>query len=68
MPFGLTRAPRTFQKAIDNLFSNVIFVKVYLDDIIVHSYDLETHLENITAVLDRLNKNKIKINTENVNS
>ncbi|KAG0420343.1 Retrovirus-related Pol polyprotein from transposon 17.6 [Dictyocoela roeselum] len=40
MPFGLTDAPRTFQYAMTKIFSDLEFVKIYLDDILVHSKTL----------------------------
>ncbi|KAG0441749.1 Transposon Ty3-G Gag-Pol polyprotein [Dictyocoela muelleri] len=64
MLFGLTGALKTFQEAMDALFSEFTFVKVYLDDIIIYSNDVETHLENLTTVLKKLNDNNIKINTD----
>ncbi|KAG0425058.1 Retrovirus-related Pol polyprotein from transposon, partial [Dictyocoela muelleri] len=62
MPFKLTNAPKTFQKVMDNLFSHLEFVKVYLDDIIVHSKTLEIHEKHFEEVLNIINNNNIKIN------
>ncbi|MGL4501242.1 MAG: reverse transcriptase family protein, partial [Planktothrix sp.] len=39
MPFGLANAPRPFQKAMIRLLGDLEFVKVFLDDILVHSPD-----------------------------
>ncbi|KAG0442136.1 Transposon Tf2-9 polyprotein [Dictyocoela muelleri] len=62
MPFGLTNAPKTFQRAMDNLFSQFPFVKVYLDDIIIHSTDEELHKSHLETILNIINQNNIKIN------
>ncbi|KAG0435916.1 Transposon Ty3-I Gag-Pol polyprotein [Dictyocoela muelleri] len=62
MPFGLTNAPKTFQKAMDEIFSEFSFVKVYLDDIIIHSADNRAHEKHLETVLSTINKNNIKIN------
>ncbi|KAG0420402.1 Retrovirus-related Pol polyprotein from transposon opus [Dictyocoela roeselum] len=62
MPFGLTNAPKTFQRAMDKLFSEFKFVKVYLDDIIVHSRDEEEHKAHLEKILNIINQNNIKIN------
>lgn len=64
MLLGLTGAPKTFQKAMDNLFSKLPIVKVDLDYIIIFSSDFETHLEDIAVVLGKLDKKNIKINSE----
>ena len=48
LPFGLTNAPYTFQKAITHRFRNHNFLKFYLDDIIIFFKDEETHFKHIT--------------------
>ncbi|KAG0435946.1 Transposon Tf2-9 polyprotein [Dictyocoela muelleri] len=62
MPFGLTNAPKTFQKAMDEIFNVFAFVKVYLDDIIIHSTDFKSHEKHLETVISVINKNNIKIN------
>ncbi|KAG0439135.1 Transposon Tf2-9 polyprotein, partial [Dictyocoela muelleri] len=62
MPFGLTNAPKTFQKAMDRFFGHLDFVKVYLDDIIIHSSTTEAHENHLITVMSILNENNIKIN------
>lgn len=37
LPFGLKNAPTDFQRVMDYLFSDLEFVKYYIDDIIVYS-------------------------------
>ncbi|ORD98872.1 YI31B [Hepatospora eriocheir] len=37
MPFGLTNAPRTFQQSMNNIFRDLDFMRVYLDDILICS-------------------------------
>ncbi|GBG82836.1 hypothetical protein CBR_g36366 [Chara braunii] len=46
MPFGLTNAPATFQRAMNDIFR----------DILVYSRTLEEHLRHLCDVLDRLHK------------
>ncbi|GBG69137.1 hypothetical protein CBR_g3836 [Chara braunii] len=56
MPFGLTNAPATFQRAMNDIFRDILeqYVLVYLGDILVYSRTLEEHLRHLRAVLDRL--------------
>ena len=46
MPIGLTIAPSTFQKVMQNVLGDLTmkFVKVYLDDIIIHSPEVCSHV------------------------
>ncbi|GBG70260.1 hypothetical protein CBR_g6389 [Chara braunii] len=56
MSFGLTNAPATFQRAMNDIFRDILeqYVLVYLDDILVYSRTLEEHLRYLCDFLDRL--------------
>ncbi len=40
------------------------FVKIYLDDITIHSITFELHIDHFTTVLDRLKKANLKLNSD----
>ncbi|GBG72541.1 hypothetical protein CBR_g12112 [Chara braunii] len=58
MPFGLTNAPATFQRAMNDIFRDILeqYVLVYLVDILVYSRTLEEHLKHLRDVLDCLRR------------
>lgn len=63
MPMGLSNSPATFQRAMNNILSDLIneACLVYLDDIIIFSTSLQEHLTNIKKVFDRLRQCNLKI-------
>lgn len=63
MPLGLTRAPRTFQAAMDQLFSDYQYcVTVYLDGITVYSTTFEQQLLDLKKVLNKIQGANLSIN------
>ena len=54
LPFGLKNAPSHFSKIMFQALGDLNFVKIYLDDITIHSLDFESHLSHIQQVLTRL--------------
>ncbi|GBG62830.1 hypothetical protein CBR_g32412 [Chara braunii] len=66
MLFGLTNAPATFQRCMNDLFRPWLdrFVVVYLDDILVFSRTLEEHQGNLRQVLEKLREANFKINAK----
>ncbi|KAF9761100.1 Retrovirus-related Pol polyprotein from transposon [Nosema granulosis] len=64
MPFGLCNAPATFQRAMDYVLREErgMFVIPYLDDIIIYSKDLETHVIHVRQVLHKLREAGIILN------
>jgi len=66
MPFGLHSAPATFQRLLDTVLGPELEpnVFVYLDDIIIISPDLESHLQHLREVFNRLRQVNLRINPE----
>jgi len=58
MPFGLTNTLASFQRFMNDLFSDLldVCIVVYLDDILIYSDDIMQHWEHIKEVLKRLRK------------
>ena len=56
MPFGLCNAPATFQRLMERCMGelNLKECLIYLDDIIIYSPDIDSHLERLDAVFKRL--------------
>ena len=57
LPFGVHGAPATFQRLMDRVLRpHRAYAAAYIDDIVVHSTDWESHLEKLTAVLRALRR------------
>ena len=61
LPFGLCNAGATFQRAMVNLFTDLKFASVYIDDISVASYTFQEHLTDLDKSLTRLTTAGLKI-------
>ena len=58
MPFGLSGAPATFQRFINDTLRGYLdkFYSAYLDDIIIYSKTREEHVKHLRLVLEQLRK------------
>ena len=63
MPFGPTNAPATFQRAMNEMFGNLIGngVFVYIDDVTIYSNSFEEHLHLLGEVFKRLRHFQFKM-------
>jgi ribonuclease HI len=64
MPFGLSNAGATFQRAMDYAFRGLIgkIIEIYQDDLTVFSKDGKTHIDHLRQVLDRCREFGISLN------
>ena len=65
VPFGLTNAPATFQRAMDHVLGDMRgrCAWVHMDDIIVYSPTFEQHLEDLQTLFNRLRKMNLFLKT-----
>ena len=61
MPFGLCNAPPTFQRAMHEVFKDMIgkCLMVYLDDVTIYTETFEEHVRTVEEVLGRLRMNRL---------
>ena len=52
---------------MQNILSDLPFIRVYIDDITIASKDENEHLEHINILLNRLNELNLKINPDKCN-
>ena len=46
-PFGLAQAPAYFQRLVNEVLRGLPFAFGYLDDILIFSPDMDTHLKHV---------------------
>ena len=54
LPFGVSTVPAIFQRLVDSLLQGIPNVGAYLDDILITGRNDEEHLQNLEAVLMKL--------------
>jgi hypothetical protein len=64
MPFGLKNATSTFTRTMSEVFKDLgdKFLKVFVDDLNIHSESWEDHLRHLGAVLSKLREVNLKLN------
>jgi hypothetical protein len=61
IPFGLSNAPATFMRVMNECLLPYIdeFVLLYLDDILVYSRSFDEHIKHLRLVLEKLRLHKL---------
>lgn len=65
--WGIRHLSHHVQSIMRAMFTDMPFVTVYIDDLIVHSSNPETHADHLAAVIQRLTKYNLIINVEKTN-
>ena len=66
-PFGLMQAPTYFQRLINKVLAGLDFAFGYLDNILIYSPDVPTHLVHMKQLFQRLREADLKLNREKCN-
>ena len=66
-PFGLAQASAYFQRLINEILALFDFVFGYLDDILIYSPGIVTHLKHMEMVFQRLRETQLKLKTDKCN-
>ena len=66
-PFGLAQAPAYFQRLVNEVLSGFTFVFRYLDDILVFSPDMTSHLQHLRLLFERLRTADLKLKESKCN-
>lgn len=64
LPFGISSAPGYFQEVMEQLTADLRGVAVYLDDILVSGSNKKEHLENLSALFQRLHTKGLRCRKE----
>lgn len=60
--FGMRNAPATFQRLVNIVLSGLSGCEAYLDDLVVYSDSLQSHVQQIRKVFERLCKANLTLN------
>ena len=60
-PFGLAQAPAYFHRLINEVLAPFDFAFGYLDDILIYSPDVATHLKHLEQIFERLREVDLKL-------
>ena len=60
-PFGLAQSPAYFQRLVNEVQLGLTFAFGYLDDILVYSPTMDTHLEHLRSLFIKLREADLKL-------
>ena len=61
MPFGVCNGPSSFQRLMETVLRGMDTAKVFIDDILVFSPDIESHVNHLKEVFQRLRESKLTL-------
>ena len=63
VPFGLCNAPSHFQRVMETILHDLlgVCVLVYIDDLVIYSTDMESHIGHVQLVLQRIRKANLRL-------
>lgn len=64
LPFGIASAPAIWQRAMNQVLTNIPKTKCILDDMIITGSTDEEHLQNLSLVLQRLEQYGLRANLD----
>jgi hypothetical protein len=62
LPFGVANGTRAFQRLMYNIYGHNSFIEIYLDNLIVHSKDCESHLNYLKLIYTKARETNLKLN------
>ena len=65
-PFGLSQAPAYFQRLMNQVIKGLPFAFVYLDDVLIHSPDIKTHLTTHKNPVSKAQEGRFKAQRQQV--
>jgi hypothetical protein len=62
MTFGLKNVSATYQRAMNLIFHDLlgIILEIYIDDVVVKSHSMNSHLTDLRLALERMRRNGLK--------
>jgi hypothetical protein len=62
MTFGLKNVSATYQRDMNLIFHDLlgIILQIYIDDVVVKSHSMNSHLTNLRLALERMRRNGLK--------
>ena len=61
MPMGLKNSPPIFQRNMNEAFTNIPYVQVFVDDVFITSTSVEQHSVHLKAVFDRMKEQGLMV-------